>query len=300
MDMRIEAMVQGNQIESLVEFAQDHSIRVGDMLGNYGIVLAQWETYNPDLFRKLLTLTWDRLDSSTRRQFIHFMLRMIHRVSKSEIARKGRPTGDVFVTPFDSQGDEIALDKTVESLAERRYLSYDDIFVLDRKKRKKAVILMMDASGSMQGVRLSMAAIAVASLAINLDYGDEYGVVLFSEKAKILKRIDQAMPIDQVIREVLDVLPEGRTNLGLGLSAGLHEIQRARVEQRIGILATDGWQNVGNDPIALAAKFPKLHVINLPGGSPEHSARIAKAGRGRFVPATDMLDVPKAVLATLE
>jgi len=300
MDWRIESMIQESQSESLVEFAQEHSIRVGDILGNYRLVLAQWEVNNPDLLRRLLTLTWDRLDAATRRQFIHLMLRMIYRVSKSEIASKGRPTGDVTTSRFNFQGDEIVLDETLERLTESRSLSYENIFVLDRRRRKKAAILMMDASGSMQGMKLSMAAIAVASLAMNLDYGDEYGIVLFSEKVNLLKRIDQGMHIDQVICQVLDVLPEGRTNLGLGLSAGLREIQRSRVEQRIGILLTDGWQNVGPHPIALAAKFPKLHVINFPGGAPELSEKIAKAGRGRFMTATDLLDIPRAVLATLE
>jgi hypothetical protein len=108
------------------------------------------------------------------------------------------------------------------------------------------------------------------------------------------------MDIDQVISQVLDVLPEGRTNLDLGLSAGLREIQRSRVERKIGILLTDGWQNVGCDPISLASKFPQLHVINLPGGYPEVSQKIAKAGRGRFITSTDMLDVPKAVLSVLD
>jgi Mg-chelatase subunit ChlD len=300
MDHRIESMIQDNQMESLVEFAQEHPTRVGDMLGNYRLVLAQWEVSDPDLLRKLLTLTWDRLDGATRRQFIHLMLRMIYRVSKSEIASKGVPTGDVTISPFDFQGDEIALDRTLECVTESRSLSYDGIFVLERKKRKKAAILMMDASGSMAGANLSMAAIAAASLAMNLDYGDEYGIVLFSEKVHLLKRIDQAMHIDEVICKVLDILPEGRTNLGLGLSAGLREIQRSRLEQRIGILLTDGWQNVGHDPITIAARFPRLHVINLPGGNPELSERIVKAGRGRFVPLSDMLDVPKAVLISLE
>lgn len=300
MDHRIDAMIQDSQIASLVDFAQEHSRRVGDMLGNYRLILAQWEEYHPDLLRKLLTLTWDRLDLATRRQFIHLMLRMIYRVSKSEIASKGRPSGDVITTQFDFQGDEIVLDKTLEGLIESGSMSYDNIFVLDRRKRKRAAVLMMDASGSMQGMKLSMAAIAVASLAMNLDYRDEYAIILFSETVHSLKRIDQAMDIERVICRVLDVLPEGRTDLGLGLSAGLREIQRSRVEQRIGILLTDGWQNVGHDPISLAAKFPKLHVINLPGGAPGISQNIARAGRGRFVLAADMLDVPKAVLAALE
>lgn len=300
MDQRIDAMILDNQVDTLVEFAQEHSGRVGDMLGNYRLLLAQWEEYNPDLLRKLLTLTWDRLDPATRRQFVHLMLRMIYRVSKSEIATKGSPSGDVTTTPFDFQGDEIALDETLESLSESRALSYDNIFVLDRRKRKRAVILIMDASGSMQGMKLSMAAIAVASLAMNLDYRDEYGILLFSERIHRLKRIDQAMDIDRVISQVLDVLPEGRTDLGLGLSAGLRELQRSHVEQKIGIILTDGWKNVGHDPITLAAKFPKLHVINLPGGAPEISKKLAKAGRGSFMTANDMLDVPKAVRTALE
>lgn len=293
-------MIQHDEIASLIDYAREYPRRVGDMLGNYRIVLAQWEEYDPDELRKLLTLTWNRLDMATRRQFIHLMMRMIYRVSKSDISMRGVQSGEVTISPFNFQGDEIALDRTLERMTESPVLSLEDIFILDRKRRKKAAVLMMDASGSMQGENLSMAAIAVASLAMNLDFGDEYGVVLFSEMANIFKRIDQALPLDEVICGVLDILPEGRTNVSLGLSTGLREIRRSRVEQRIGILLTDGWQNVGHDPVSIAGKFPKLHVINLPRGDPELAERIATVGRGRFVALTDMLDVPKAVAACLE
>ena len=284
----------------LVDFAQEHPGRVGDMLGNYRIVLAQWEEYNPDLLRKLLTLTWNRLDISTRKQFIHLMIRMIYRVSKSEISSKGIETGDIKISPFNFQSDEIDLDRTLESIAEKQPLSYDSIFVLDRRKKKKAAVIVMDASGSMQGINLSMAAIAVASLAMNLDYKDEYGVVLFSERVNIFKRIDQPKHLDQVISGVLDILPEGRTNIGLALSVGLREIRRTGIDHKVGILLTDGWQNMGPDPVSVAGKFPRLHVINLPGGSPELSKRIAKAGKGYFVPLKDRFDVFKAIITCLQ
>jgi hypothetical protein len=299
MDNSIESMIQRGEIEQLLDFTETHPIRVGDMLGNYRMVLAQWEESNPELLRKLLTLTWNRLDLATRKQFIHFMIRMIYRVSKTESTSKGVETGDIKISPFKFQGDEIVLDRTIESMIEGQPLSYEQIFVLDRKKRKKAVVLMMDASGSMQGANLSMAATAVAALAMNLDHRDEYAVVLFSEKVHIFKGIDQARHLDQVISGVLDILPEGRTNIGLGLSAGLQQIHRSGVDDRFGILLTDGWQNVGDDPVGLAAKFPKLHVINLPGGHPELSKRIARNGKGQFVPMKDMLDVPKAILSCL-
>ncbi len=299
MDNRIESIIRRGEIESLLDFAENHPRRVGDMLGNYRLVLAQWEESNPELLRKLLTLTWNRLDISTRKQFIHLMIRMIYRTSKSESVSKGIETGDIKVSPFNFKGDEVVLEKTIEHMIEGQPLSYEHIFVLDRKKRKKAVVLMMDASGSMQGANLSMAAVAVAALATNLDHRDEYGVVLFSEKVNVFKWIDQPKHLDQVIVGVLDILPEGRTSISLGLSAGLQQIQKSSVDERFGILLTDGWQNVGPDPIETAARFPKLHVISLPGGNPELSKRIARAGKGLFVPLREMLDVPKAILSCL-
>ena len=240
MDQTIESLILGNQWETLTEFAREHPVRVGDMLGNYRLALAQWEEHDPDLIRKLLTLTWNRLDMRTRREFMHLMLRMIYRVSKSAVTRRGQHTGDVTVCPFDFQGDEIALDRTLEHMAGQSVVSYENIFVLDRKRRKRAAVLMIDASGSMQGENLSMAAAGAASLAMNLDYRDEYSIVLFSEKAHVLKRMEQSLALDRVLCDVLDILPEGRTNIGLGLSLGLRELHRSRVEQRQGILLTDG------------------------------------------------------------
>jgi Mg-chelatase subunit ChlD len=98
---------------------------------------------------------------------------------------------------------------------------------------------------------------------------------------------------------VLDILPEGRTNISLGLSAGLQQIQKSGVDERFGILLTDGWQNVGRNPIETAARFPRLHVISLPGGNPELSRRIARAGKGHFIPLRQMTDVSKAILRCL-
>jgi hypothetical protein len=101
-------------------------------------------------------------------------------------------------------------------------------------------------------------------------------------RKKPFKRIDQPTHLDQVIRGVLDVLPEGRTNIGIGLSAGLEELRRSHIQNKIGILLTDGWQNIGQDPISIALKYPQLHVINLPGGHPVLSRKISQAGKGVF------------------
>jgi len=299
MDRRIEAMIEGRQLDQLLDFAKDHALRIGDMLGNYRLVLGQWEENNPELLKKLLTMTWDRLDDETRRRFIHLMTGMIYRVSKNIVWQSGAPTGEPVVKRFDFQSDDIDLDRTVDALTGRRSVSYENIYVLDRKKHKKAAVIMIDASGSMHGANLSIAAIAAASLAMNLNFRDEYGVVLFSEKYNILKRIDEPKHLDEVVMGILDILPEGRTNIGIGLSAGLQELRRANVEQKIGIILTDGWQNIGADPLKTAARFPRLHVINLPGGSTELSNKMAQAGRGHFVPLNDMLDVSKAIIACL-
>ncbi|MBI5058927.1 VWA domain-containing protein [candidate division KSB1 bacterium] len=293
-------MIEGGQNEALVDFAKENPGRVGALLGNYRIVFKQWEQNDPRLLRELLTLTWDRLDDATRRQFLHIMLRMIYRVSKSAITSSGVPTGESKSRRFEFQADEIDLDRTIEALTQEMALSHDTIYVLDRERRRRAVVIMMDASGSVRGINLSMAAVGAASLVLNLNHRDEYGVVLFSDSSNIFKHIGQAKKLDQVIRGILDIIPRGRTDISLGLSVGLGEIRRARVEQREGILLTDGWQNSGKDPVAIARKFPKLHVINVPGGNVEVSKKIAKAGRGRLVSLRGLCDVPKAIAACLD
>jgi len=300
LERRIDELLRQGDLKAILDISEEFSRTVGDMLGNYGLMLAQWEECDPELLRKLLTRTWNRLNAPTRKQFLHLMIRMVYRVSKSELVRKGTPTGDITTVPFTFEGDEIDLDRTLDATVEHPLPSYDSIFVLDRKKYRKAAVIMMDASGSMQGENLSMAAIAVTSLAMNLDARDEYGVVLFSEKVNVFKRVDQAMPLDQTINRVLNILPEGRTNIGLGLSTGFREIQRSTIDSKIGILLTDGHQNVGQDPFKLAGKFQKLHVINLPGGKPDFSKKIAESGRGNFIPLKNMFDVPKAIVQCLQ
>lgn len=299
MDHQIESVIKDGDLGKLLDFSKNYASRVGDMLGNYRVVLAQWEETAPDLLRKLLALTWNRLDDETRHRFLHLMIGMIYRVSKSVIWRGGTPTGEPIITPFNFQGDEIDIDRTLECIVENRSFSYENIFVLDRKKHKKAAVIMMDASGSMQGLNLSIAAMSAASLAMNLNHRDEYSVVLFSEKANIFKRIDQPKHLDEVISGILDILPEGRTNISVGLSAGLEELRRSSIQHKIGILLTDGWQNVGPDPIKIALNFPQLHVINLPGGYPVLSKKIAKVGKGCFIPTNDMFDVSKAIVTCL-
>jgi Mg-chelatase subunit ChlD len=299
MDRQIESMITDGNLEELLHFARNHPLRVGDMLGNYRMVQAQWEQSNPDLLRKLLTLTWSHLDDETRHRFLHLMIGMVYRVSKCATWRKGCPTGEPIIAPFNFQGDEIDLDRTLERIVENRIFSYENIFVLDRKRHEKAVLIMIDASGSMQGLNLCIAAVAASSLATNLSYRDQYGVILFSEKVNIFKRIDQPKHLDEVIKGILDILPEGRTNIGGGLSAGLDELHRSNAQHKIGVLLTDGWQNVGPDPIKIALKFPQINVINLPGGDPGLSKRIAEVGKGHFILINDILDVPEAMVTCL-
>jgi hypothetical protein len=299
LDDQIASTIEDGSLQELLDLSIDYASRVGEMLGNYRIVLSQWEESNPDLLRKLLTLTWSRLDDETRRRFLHLVVGMIYRVAKSVIRRTFCPTGEPVTTLFNFQGDEIDLDRTLEQIVEHRTISYEDIFVLDRKKHEKAIVIMMDASGSMQGLNLSLAAIAASSLAMNLNLKDQYAIVLFSDKFNIFKRMDQPKFLDEVLSGILNSLPEGRTNIGVGLSAGLKELQRANVQHKIGILLTDGWQNVGIDPIKVATEFPRLHVVNLPGGNPVLARKIAKVGRGHFLTAGSMLEIPKAIAACL-
>jgi Mg-chelatase subunit ChlD len=286
-------------IESILKISNEYPRAVGDMLENQQMALSEWEKSNPGLLKKLLVQTWDRLETDIKKSYLPIIINMIHKVSNSEMLRNGAPTGEYKTVPFNFEGDEIELDRTIEAIIENPVPSYRNIYISEKKKRKKASIIIIDASGSMQGENLSIAAIATASMAMNLDRKDEYGIVLFSEEVNQFKRVYEQKEIDEVIKGILNIQPRGRTNIGIGLLAGLREIQRSTIDQKIGILLTDGRHNFGNDPISLARKYPQLHVINLPGGKPDLSKKLAKCGKGHFIPLKNIYDVPKAIVKCL-
>jgi Mg-chelatase subunit ChlD len=203
---------------------------------------------------------------------------------------------------------EFSMDETIQHNPLKIYnknLNYKDIYGIERKRQKRKIALILDTSGSMYGRLLLNAALTASVLAYNMEKED-FAIVLFNSTAMVMKKIDQKKPIISIIDDILDSEAVGFTNIFIGLEKGLKELNKTKENRksRFGILITDGIYNRGDDPIILAKKYPKLHVIGMPAENDADLGifkcrEIAEAGRGKFYAVNDYKEIPRALIELL-
>jgi len=203
---------------------------------------------------------------------------------------------------------EFSLDETLQHNPLKVYnktLSYRDIFGVEKKRQKRKVVMILDSSGSMYGRLLLNAALTTSVLAYNMEK-EKYSIVLFNSNAMILKKINEHKPIVKIIDDILDSEAVGFTNIQIGLEKGLEELNKVKGDEKdkFGILISDGNYNRGEDPVHLAKKFPKLHVIGMPAENDaergiETCREIAKVGKGKFFAVKDYKEIPRALITLL-
>ncbi len=156
-------------------------------------------------------------------------------------------------------------------------------------------MLILDMSLSMTGEKIALTAVAAAILKLKLE---RVAVVQFDTRAHTLVRCGEAVPVRELVRRILTVPAQGYTNIEAGLEQGLEVLRRATQRERLGIILTDGIANMGWDPVRVAARYPRLHVVQL-GTRDRHGARtcrrMAEAGRGRRYEAGIYPPLPRVV-----
>ena len=212
-------------------------------------------------------------------------------------------------TPYYKIGmPEFDLDETILhnplNIYERK-LSYRDIYGIKRQRQKRKVVLILDTSGSMYGKTLLNAALTTSVLAYNMEK-ENYSIVLFNSTAMMMKKINEKKPIITIIDEILDSEAVGFTNITIGLEKGLNELKKVKenVKDQFGILITDGNYNRGSDPVEIAKKYPRLHVIGMPAQNDADRGintcrNIAKSGHGKFYAVSDYKEIPRALINLL-
>jgi Mg-chelatase subunit ChlD len=207
----------------------------------------------------------------------------------------GRPK--LKSAPYRYDGDDIDLDRTMEVLAERPRPEATDIIVRDWVRSERAVVLLVDVSGSMKGAKMLVTLATIAALCQELGPREELGVLAFWKDAVRIRPIETNRPISDVIRDLRAIRASGLTNVHFALQIGLAEIGRARSSRRIAILLSDAVHNAGEDPRLLAGRFDRLHVMLQVDG--EHDASlggdIARLGNGSVAPIRSYLDVAPAL-----
>jgi len=198
--------------------------------------------------------------------------------------------------------EEFNLEETLENKLGKDYIDYQDIVCIENHRKKKAVSMMLDTSNSMKREKIIFAALAAGVFAYKLR-DDNYSIITFSDRAKMLKSITEKPDLEKLISKTLDLQSVGFTNIEEALEMGLRELNRLRLQEKQGILITDGWVTAGGDPVKTAEKYQKLHVIQVPlsvgGGDSEMCKVLAKVGNGKYSYVHDFQRLPRAIMHIL-
>jgi Mg-chelatase subunit ChlD len=209
---------------------------------------------------------------------------------------KRRGGGELRSVRYSGAADEIDFDRTLEAIAERRPLSAEDVTVRERRRQKRAVVLAVDVSGSMRGDRIRTAAATVGALTAELAR-DDLAVIAFWSDAAMLLRLGERASLEGLIDDLLEIEPTGLTNVSFPLEVAERELRRMPDHRRRVLLLSDCVHNAGRDPVAVAARLPRLDVLLDTSGEqdPELARDLARRGRGTVASVAGYRDVAPAL-----
>jgi Mg-chelatase subunit ChlD len=201
-------------------------------------------------------------------------------------------------TRFRGRSDDIDLDRTIESLVENPVPQDEDIIVHEMASRRRAVVLLVDVSGSMRGERIRTAAATVGALAGELSR-DALGVVAFWSDAAVLCHLGDPFAAPDLLDTLLRLPARGLTNVSFPLQVAAAELRRVVVPDTRVVLLSDCVHNAGPDPRLVAAGLPRLDVLlDASGEKDEELGRdLARIGRGHYFRIATHRDVAPALSA---
>ena len=210
---------------------------------------------------------------------------------RRETAARGAG-GELVSRRYRGGSDEIDLDATLAALVEHPHPTDEDILVRERIRIRRAVVLLVDVSGSMRGERIATAAATVGALAGELA-DDDLGVIAFWSDAAVLAHLGQRRDPRELLEDMLRIPARGLTNLAFPLAVAARELAGARSTDTRVILLSDCVHNAGPDPRQTASALPRLDVLLDVSGEndPELGRDLARVGHGRLVVARTYRDV---------
>jgi Mg-chelatase subunit ChlD len=234
-------------------------------------------------------------DAETRRRARQIARRLsVPRPPRDRRARRG--VGELASRPWTGGSDELDLERTLEAIAGNPFPGGTDMVVRERVRQSRAVVLVVDVSGSMKGERVRTAAAAVGALAGELAR-DRLAVVAFWSDAAVLVRLGEQVAPLRVLDLLLRVPAQGLTNVGFALEVAARQLAGVPSRDARVLLLSDCVHNAGADPRLTAARLPRLDVLLDTSGEQDVAlARdLARLGRGRARPVRDHRDVAAAL-----
>jgi magnesium chelatase subunit D len=198
---------------------------------------------------------------------------------------------------------DLDLDRTLDRTGGLRPRRPEDVAVRRWAAAERAVCLLVDRSGSMQGEAVAMAALAAAAVVIAGGERCDCSVVAFSDRPIVLQSQGRRRPPDDLVGELLTLRGLGTTDLERAFATAASQLERAASPDRLAVLMSDCLATAGADPLAAASLrgVDRLHVLgtSLAADSLAAGRALARRGGGRHVVVLHPHEVARAVSALL-
>ena len=303
---RMKGAIHGKNLAEIVRLSQDNPRTLSEILLEDDLLNRTLQAAERSDLRwpalQLLFMAQSNLDPERRQRAKRVLNRAIRRIA-ANIAGRSIRSADYVMVPFQPGLEELELEETIENFLGKGSLDYRDIVCVEKRTRKKAFSLILDVSNSMQAEKILIAALAVGVFAYKF-LDDHYSIITFSDRAHLLKPIKESPDVEKLIDKMLDLQPGGSTNIEEALRRGLEELGNLLHLDGTGVLITDGWVTSGGDPVQVAERYSKLHVIEVPlatgGGDSDMCVKLATAGRGRYSYVRDFYQLPHAIMSIMK
>ena len=213
-------------------------------------------------------------------------------------AGRGRSRGVRRLEPSRRGEGDLDLERTLERWPGRGPLAREDLVTRAWAARRRAVCLVVDASGSMAGPGVAMAAVAAAAVVLAGSDRLAPSVIAFSGDARVLQEQGSRRPPADLVGDLIGLRGHGVTDLAGALRAAAAQLARADGAERIVILLSDCLRTAGGDPGEALGGIDRLHVL-CPGADGEPAASLARSGGGISQPVGRLADVAPALRALL-
>ncbi len=198
------------------------------------------------------------------------------------------------------EGD-LDLDRTLDRWSGIWPPTAEDLVTRTWTGSRRAVCLVVDRSGSMQGLGVAIAAVAAAGVVLAADERLQTSVLTFADDVTVLQPLGRHRAAEDVVMELVGLRGHGKTDLAVALQGARRELAPATADERVVVLLSDCLSTAGAPAETALAGIDRLHVLcPLPSGEALDASRLLAArGGGRMEPVRSLTDLGPALTRLL-